>query len=52
MVREFSTIFIQVMEKSGKTEHLVSMSFSLPISMAVCKFVALFVVSKCEVLPL
>ena len=41
-------IFIQGWEKSGKTNYLVSISFSLTIGMVVCKVVALFVVSKCE----
>jgi len=48
IVREFSIIFIQVKEKSGKTNYLVSISFSLTIGMIAGKVVALIVVCKCE----
>ena len=51
IVREFSIIFIQVKEKSGKTNYLVNV-FSLTNGMAVRKVVALIVVSKCEHYPL
>ena len=45
---EFSIIFIQVREDSGKTNYLVHILFSLTLCMVVCKVVALIVVSKCE----
>ena len=48
IVMEFSIIFIQVGEKSGKTNYLVHISLSLTICMVVSKVVAPFVVSKCE----
>jgi len=48
MVRESSMIFIQVKEKSGKTNYLGSKSFSLAIGMDFRKVVALIVVSKYE----
>ena len=35
IVREFSIIFAQVRENSGKTNYLVSISFSLTIGMVV-----------------
>jgi len=41
-------IFIQVKEKSGKTNYLGSKSFSLAIGMDFRKVVALIVVSKYE----
>ena len=47
-VRGFSLIFIQFREKSGKTNYLVKIPFSLAIGMAVCKVIALIVVSNCE----
>ena len=43
-----SLFFFQVREKSGKTNYLVSISFSLILCMVFRKFVALFVVSECE----
>ena len=48
MVREFLIIFIHVREKSGKTDYLVYISFSLTIGIVVRKVVALSVASKCE----
>ena len=48
IIREFSIIFIQVREKSRKTNYFVSISFSLTIGLVVRKVVALFAVSKCE----
>ena len=48
VVMEFSIIFIQVREKSWKTNHLVSISFSLTIGMVVCKVIALIVASRYE----
>ena len=44
---EVSIIFIQVREKSGKN-YLVSISFSLAISLVIRKVVAPFVVNKYE----
>ena len=52
IVREFSIISIQVREKSGITNYLDSIPFSLTIGMVVCKVVALFFVSKCELFAL
>ena len=46
IVKEFSMSFIQFKEESGKTNYLVSISFSLTIGMAVCKVVSLIVVSR------
>ena len=48
IAREFSITFIQVREKSGKTNYLVDISFSLTIGMVVREVVVLIVVSKCE----
>ena len=52
MVREFSIICFLVREKSGKTNYLVSLSFSVTIGMVVRKVIALSVVSKCEICAL
>ena len=41
-------MFIQIRETSGKAIYLVNISFSVTIGIAVCKIVALMVVSKCE----
>ena len=48
IVREFSIIFNQVRQKSGKTDYLVSVSLSLTVGMVVCKVIALIAVSRCE----
>ena len=48
IVRGFSIILKEVREKSGKTNHLVLMSFSLTLCMVVCKVVVLVFDSKCE----
>ena len=45
-------IVIQVREKSGKTNYLAIISFSLTIGMVVRKVVALIVVSGCELYAL
>ena len=45
---EFSMIFIQVREKSGKTYYSVNISLSLTIDAVVRKVIALVSVSKCE----
>jgi len=47
IVREFCITFIQVREKSGKTNYLVHISFSLTLH-GCCKHVVPFVISKCE----
>ena len=52
MVRELFIIFIQVMEKSGKTKYLVYISFSLTIGVGVRKVVTLIFASECELFHL
>ena len=47
IVREFSIIFIQSREKSGKSNYEVRISFSLSVGMVVCKAINLIVVCKC-----
>ena len=51
IVQEFSIIFIQVKEKSGKANYLFHISFSLTTCMVVHKVVVSFAVSKSGVDP-
>ena len=50
MVREFTLTFNQVKEKLAKTNCLASISFSLTIGLVVRMVIALFVVSKYELI--
>ena len=48
VVREISVIFIQVREKSGKTNFFSPHIIFIDLCMAVCKVVVPFPLSKCK----
>ena len=51
IVKEFSIIFIQVIEKSRKADYLAHVLCSLALCKAVCNVVVPFVSSKREFYP-